>query len=151
MEDLKELCFSIPLCSQTDLHSSLLDGLMDLFASRGYIVEREWYVNHTHYYKTWMMPLKKNGFIDLYAFNGHWKVAIEFDTGNTLKRRSIEKLLESGADVVIGIAGARCATPILQNNIRKVMNAIEYTRPITKRFWIILLGKKVAEEIGWTQ
>jgi hypothetical protein len=148
IEDLKEVCFNVPLHDQTYLHSTLLDGLMDLFISRGFLVERERFVSHSHYYRTWMMPLKKKGFIDLYAFNDHWKVAIEFDTGNILKCRSIEKLLESGADIAIGIAGARCAAPVLQSNIRKVMKASEYAGPIKNKFWIILLGKRVAEEIG---
>jgi hypothetical protein len=146
--ELEDLFFKTSLDGPHDLHNALLQNLFDLFTANGYEAIREWPVNHVHYFRVWNMPIKKNGFIDLLAYNQIEKIAVEFDTGNELKQRSIEKLLESGADFAIGIVGARCISPKLQTNIRRVMKATEYIRPVDKRLWIVLLGKKIFEEIS---
>lgn len=146
IEEIKDLCFSVPLRNQ-DLHSALLERLADFFIYKGFIAEREWQVGFTHYHKTWNMALERKGFIDLVATDGQRKIAVEFDTGNTLKRRSIEKLLDCDAGVVIGIAGTGCSAPKLRENIKKVYDASSYTKHENKVMWIVLLGKKVAEEI----
>jgi len=92
------------------------------------------------------MPLTRHGFIDLVATDGCGKIAVEFDTGNVLKLRSIEKLLDCDAQLVIGIAGTRCAAPRLQMNIKRIAAASDYTKRENKEMWIILLAKKVAQK-----
>jgi hypothetical protein len=146
IEEICELCFNVSLESR-GLHWQLLDDLTILFLNKGYSVERECPVSHFRYNDIWGMPLRASGYIDLFAHKGCLRVAIEFDTLNALRRISIEKLLASGADIAIGIAGAKCSSPVLHKHIFSVRRAREYSKGSGQRLWIILLGKKSAEEI----
>jgi hypothetical protein len=47
--------------------------------------------------------VRQRGFIDFLVYFDNKKIAIEFDNGNRLKLKSIAKLLQSGADLMIGI------------------------------------------------
>ena len=47
--------------------------------------------------------VRQRGFIDILASLEEEKVAIEFDNGNNLKLKSISKLLQSDANIRIGV------------------------------------------------
>jgi hypothetical protein len=64
----------------------------------------------------------RKGYIDIYAY-GKYKIAIEIDTGHQLKYNSIEKLMESDANIRIGIIGDISHHYLLLNNIYRVKKA----------------------------
>ncbi len=76
---------------------------------------------------------RKRGFIDFWVTFENKRIAVEFDNGNKLKLKSICKLLQSGADLMIGIVRGNQYYNVKVSNIKRVkwiMNKLQISRKI---------------------
>jgi len=85
------------------------------------------------------------GYIDLLADDGNHKIAIEYDGRRSLKYKSIEKLLQSNADTLIGIVG----NGVLNPNIERVLEVMEGSGIMDRKVLLIAVSEKDSEEISW--
>ncbi len=137
IDDLAQICF-LELKSKDNLHSNLLSKLQLFLIGEGYHVMREYPIDFNTIRRRTRKEFVKLGYIDIYAEkrnrsllnytsskelnnNSPLNIAIEFDSGNLLKYKSIEKLLQSGADTCLGIVrGKSKATDLTSLNIERI-------------------------------
>ena len=85
------------------------------------------------------------GYIDLLADDRNHKIAIEYDGHKSLEHSSIEKLLQSNADTLVGIVGNGRLNP----NIERILEVIENSGTMNKKVLLIAVSEKDSEEISW--
>ena len=89
------------------------------------------------------------GYIDLVAQNEIEKIAIELDSGMHLKYKSIEKLLQSGYDILIGIIrGDIRDNNLMSENIERIK---KIPNPNFKKITLIVMANKITSEITGSQ
>jgi hypothetical protein len=83
----------------------------------------------------------------LVAFKNCRKIAIEFDTGNNLKFKGIEKLFQANADLCIGIVRGKCDTVVLNANVDRIEQVRRELGIFKKNIRLIVLAEKMAKKI----
>jgi len=80
------------------------------------------------------------GMIDLMAKLSNRKIAIEYDNGNSLKYKSIEKMFSTGFPIQIGIVrGNLSGRSVINQNIERIESRIKkFGRPF-REFWLVIL------------
>ncbi|KKN31936.1 hypothetical protein LCGC14_0818850, partial [marine sediment metagenome] len=98
-------------------HEFIQQELYEFLRDNGYDTYFEYYQEYYHKFRGTRQQGKtrliENGRVDIYAIKDIEAIAIEFDSGATLKWKSIEKLLQSNAQYCFGIvSGAKSDNPI---------------------------------------
>lgn len=91
--------------------------------------------------------IRKRGFIDLFAISDEDKVAIEFDNGNNLKLKSISKLLQSDANIRIGVVRGNQRYNVWWSNKRRIAHIMRRLRILNKPIFLIINSQKSASWI----
>ena len=83
------------------------------------------------------------------AFKGTQTIAIEFDNGLHLKLKSIEKLLCSGEQTLLGIVKGRRNSPELldENKLRIISRMKELYMP-NKRILVLIMLERVTIDVS---
>jgi len=143
--EIKKLCFSGGASIGGDLHSELITNLGYMLRTLNYRVQHEHPVSYMHRTLKTGRAQRYWGYIDLLADGGSHKIAVEFDGSRSLKYKSIEKLLQSDADTLIGIVGNGLLIP----NIERVLEVMESSGIMNKKVLLIAVSEKDSEEISW--
>jgi hypothetical protein len=142
--------FNIRRNREDELHLFVLNTVTSVLEAHGYNVYSEYPITHSHYYLKQDWTMNKNGYMDLMAINKEHRIAIEFDTDGILKKKSIEKLVESNTEYSIGISYGGSFRPSLgfatKDKIRDVLShAVKTECP--KKMWFIIIVRKILEEV----
>ena len=86
--------------------------------------------------------VERRGFIDFFVFFKQKTIAIEFDNGNRLKLKSISKLLQSEADVRIGIVRGNQRYNVWWSNKRRIAHIMKRLQIIRKPILLIINSQK---------
>lgn len=84
----------------------------------------------------------RRGFIDIFAVLGQEKVAIEFDNGNNLKLKSISKLLQSDANIRIGVVRGNQRVNVWSSNKRRISYVMKRLEILRKPICLIINSHK---------
>ena len=132
---------------RSELHRAMLIHIANFFRSEGYSVISEKPIPHKHIdRKQGGIEVQKNGFIDLFAEKDGFSVAIEFDDGTHIRKNSIEKLLQSDANMCIGIVKGRMNDALLSSNITRVEKQAKALN-IVRGIWLIIVTEKIAKRV----
>jgi len=127
VEEIRNLCFSQDIQNRKNLHSLLIDKLVTLFMRNNFRVVVESPVFHDHLTLKTGVVEGKQGYVDLLAIGQNQKIAIEFDSGTSLKFKSIEKLLQCDANILLGIVRGRSTSfnseTTLNHNRERILHA----------------------------
>lgn len=144
VDEIKKLCFSGARIGGNS-HSQFITNLGYLLQTHNYRVQHEYPISYMHRTLKTGIVQRRWGHIDLFADSWDHKIAIEYDDHRILKYKSIEKLLHSNADTLIGIVG----NGLLDNNIERILEVMEGLGILDKKVLLIAIPKKASEEILW--
>ena len=152
IEEIKSLCFSQDIQTRQNLHSLMINNLARLLVRNNFRVEVESPIFHDHLTLRTRVMEKTQGYIDLVAFGTSLKIAIEFDSRRSLKFKSIEKLLQCDADVLLGIVcgqskGSDYRTD-LDYNRERVLGVMRGLGIYNRKVLLIILSEKISEEVS---
>jgi len=145
IEEIKNLCFSSGASIGSDLHSEFIMNLEYLLRTHNYRVEHEYALSYDHRTLRTGTVQRQQGYIDLFAAGWNQRIAIEFDSRRSLKYKSIEKLLQFDADILIGIVG----NGTLSYNRERILEVMDYLGIIDRKVLLIGVSEKSSEEIRW--
>jgi len=120
-----QICFNEPLyATRGEFHERTITLIKDYLESIGFTCTREkpLIFDHTIWHGEGAEE-KRGGRLDLFAQDKDRKIAIEVDTGASLKNKSTEKLFQSGCDILIGIARGRAQWDnqrLLEKNLKRM-------------------------------
>lgn len=151
VEEIKKSCFNQDIQSRKNLHALLIDNLISLFRRNNYRVEIESSILRNHLRLRNGVVQGGKGYVDLLAIGQNQKIAIEFDSGATLRYNSIEKLLQSDADILIGIVRGYSYPQweLLDDNRMKIHKVMKYSGIYDRKLLLIIISEKTSEEISW--
>lgn len=146
IEAIKSLCFNQDARISGDFHSWFVRNLAQLLRTQNYRVERESPLFHDHLTLRTRKVRGKQGYVDLFATgcNGQ-TIAIEFDSGISLRYNSIEKLLQSDADILIGIVSGGT----LSHNRERILEVMSKSGITDRKVLLIVMSSKTSEEVVW--
>jgi hypothetical protein len=102
--DIDRICQYIDIQKRKGLHINFLRRLKFYFKTQYLGVRREYALKYQSIHRKTGELSWKTGLIDLVVFIEAKKlIAVEFDSGKKLKYKSLEKLLYSNSEVLIGI------------------------------------------------
>ena len=110
VEDIQKIVFECDVYSlkRSEIHKKIQNYLMGYLFEKGFKVTPEYRIRFRTLGRVkrlqGQVKESKIGYIDVFAQKNNLKIAVEFDTGASLKYKSLEKLLQSGANVCIAIA-----------------------------------------------
>ncbi len=118
------------------IHRVLQRRLRDVLRQAGYHAKAERAIPFVHSNE------HVQGLYDVYAASGRQSVAIEFDRARTMKRSTIDKLMQGDSDISIAIAlgtstknGARVRGDPRADNMRLINETIEETKVLINKEW----------------
>jgi len=150
VEEIKKICFAQDIGRRSILHDSLIDDLFDLLRNYNYYVIAECPIVYTHLSRKGITS-RRQGYMDLLAIGYNHRISIEFDSGITLKYKSIEKLLQSDVDIRIGIVrGKRNNAFLLQDNSEKIYEVAGYSQIFDKKLLLIIIFEGICKEMPFT-
>jgi len=125
-------------CSHIDangpvIHLTFLQELGSHLSSHGYTLHREYPTNFFSLRRRDNTSHFKRGFIDLLLDKNNLTIGIEFDNGNRLRFRNIEKLLQSHLSISIGIV--RTSSSISENISR--IKHVMLEQKLFSEFWLL--------------
>lgn len=141
------------LFGHQDIHYAFVGHIRMLFQKKGYWVELEVPIKHPSIRRKTNVHFQHNGFIDLVATKSGRTVAIEFDNGFRLKRKSVEKLLYYRADDSFGVVRGRIdssssgATARIRENPERIMQIAEQHQMILENFFFVVLTPWTIQKI----
>lgn len=106
--------------------------------------------------------LSKSGHIDIYARKNHIRLTIEYDTGATIRWKSLEKLLQSNVNICIAISHGNYNNNYAYEKNKKRVNRVfdeiydfytmfnnqaEIENLRAKKFWFGMVNLKMFEVI----
>jgi len=145
IELVREFCFDYRP-AYTYSHEEFQGDLTDFLRENGCQVINE--------YELVFDNVKENGdivqrrdFIDFLVFLNQKKIAIEFDNGNNLKLKSISKLLQSEADVIIGIVRGNQRYNVWYSNKRRMIRVMKSLQILRRPILLIINSQKSASWI----
>ncbi|GEM_PF-1722945 len=125
-------------------HELYLSELEAWLRAKGYETVREKTVLYEHRDRRSEATCSKRGLIDLYAKIKDHDVAVEFDNGKRLKFKSIEKMNNCGADILVGvITGGDDDKSIKKNHQR--YSEISTNSSVNRDVWLIVLSERRIE------
>lgn len=153
VEEIKKLCFSGGASIGGDPHTEFITDLAYLLRKNNYRVEVEHDLLYKHQTLRTRRVQRELGIIDLFAERAHdlfgkggnHTIAIEYDSQWSLKYKSIEKLLQSNADTLIGIVG----NGTLSDNKERILEVMDGSGIINRKVLLVAVSEKASEEICW--
>jgi hypothetical protein len=154
IERIKEVCFKQDITYKHTLHKELLNSIVEMLSAEGFNVEstrwqlenRKFRYKHIHS-RTGEVSLRKIGILDIFAEKEGFKIAIEFDNGTFMKTGSVEKLLQSKANMNIGIVKGISTFSFLKPNTEIIQEEAGKLKIKDREIWLVIIGEKVAEKI----
>lgn len=135
-------------CSHSDAngpvsHQTFLQELGAHLSSYGYRPHREYPSSFLSLRRRDNTSRLKRGFIDLLLDKNNLTIGIEYDNGNRLRFRNIEKLLQSHLTISVGIV--RTSSSISENvsRIKRVMGE----QKLFSEFWLLSIQDDKCERI----
>ena len=89
----------------------------------------------------------RRGLIDVFAVLEQDKVAIEFDNGNNIKLKSVSKLLQSDANIRIGVVRGNQRVNVWSSNKRRISYVMRRLEILRKPIYLIIISHKSASWI----
>lgn len=122
IDGIKEICFNFDCNNERRfIHRNTLNEIKNFLENCNFITQLEYPIIFDYKTTKGDTIFMKNGFIDLVAESNQIKIAIELDSGNHLKYKSIEKLLKTNFDILIGIVKGNSGSPeLIQENIDRI-------------------------------
>lgn len=162
INDIQKIVFECDIYSykRSEIHKKVQNYLIGYFYDKGFNITPEYRVKYRKLGRIKRLQGQaiesKIGYIDVFVQKNDLKIAIEFDSGASMKYKSLEKLLQAGANVCIAIAygpkkGSIGREKYYQvNNIsrlnqvydelcqhyREMNNMIGFNELINKDFWL---------------
>jgi hypothetical protein len=121
-------------------HDLFLTALENWLRVKGYVTVREQNIFYRHWDRRSDAICSKRGLIDLYARNNDHKVAVEFDNGKRLKFKSIEKLNDSDADILVGVVAGGADDKCIKNNYQRYSEVAINNVSVNRDVWLIILS-----------
>jgi len=140
IEIIREFCYKFGE-TYPNSHEYFQTSLMQLLQNKGCNVS----IEHEIFFdcvKANGEIVRRRGLIDLYVFFGEKRIAIEFDKGNRLKLKSICKLLQSDADIRIGVVRGNQRYNVWWSNKRRIAYIMKKLRILKKRILLIINSHK---------
>jgi hypothetical protein len=125
------------------VHQSFLRELGAYLSSRGYTPHLEYPTSFFGLRRRDSFSSIRKGYIDLLFEKDKLLVGIEFDNGNRLRFRNIEKLLQSNLDMSIGIVHTSSSIPENIHRIKQVM----LEQKLYTEFWLLSLQDDFCQRI----
>lgn len=122
-------------------HDRFLSDIGKWLMSKGLETIREKTVMYRHRDRKSGAICSIRGLIDLYAWNAYYKVAVEFDNGKRLKFKSIEKLNNSDADILVGVVVGSPGNRSVRNNNQRYGELANNNPSVNKDIWLIFLSE----------
>ncbi|HOE93330.1 MAG TPA: hypothetical protein PLK11_04150 [Methanofastidiosum sp.] len=141
IKSIERICFNQNLeIPRNELHSELLNKISIFLKNKNYLVVPEYSLQYETIERKTKTGKIKNGKIDVLAINLPQIIAIEFDSGLNLKYKSIEKLIQSEANILIGIVKGdkECGS---FSNLDRLASTLGNEK-IDKKFHLIMLAAK---------
>lgn len=115
--------------------------------TKGYGTAREKSVVYAHRDRRRDAVCSMRGLIDLYARNKDHKIAVEFDNGKRLKFKSIEKMNNSDADVLVGVIVGGSVDKGVSDNLQRYSEVSNNNPSVNKDVWLIILSESRIERL----
>jgi hypothetical protein len=145
VDEVKKLCFSRGASIGGDPHREFITNLEHLLRTRNYRVEKEYRLLYNHRTLKTGKVQRVHGDVDLFAEGWNHKIAIEYDGLISLRYKTIEKLLQSNADILIGIVG----NGTLNDNKERILKVMDDLRIKNRKLLLIAVSEKASEEVCW--
>ena len=147
VEQTKSFCFSCEM--ETSSHEGFLLGLSGLLVQNGWKVSREYPLSFRNVRKNGEIE-KRGGGIDLHASLQGKKIAVEFDMGQSLRFRNVAKLLQSKADMAIGIVGGSkgCTCSSLDSNKERIQYVMDKLGILDKSILLLIVNERKSASIA---
>ena len=129
----------------SNLHPLLIMNLERLLRMYNYKVQRESPLFHDHLTLSTGNVQGKQDYVDLLGIGWNCTIAIEFDSCKSLRYNSIEKLLQSDADVLIGIV----KDGTLNYNKERILEVMNESGITDRKVLLIVMSEKSSEEVRW--
>ena len=140
---LSEACFIEDInVARKVLHKSLLYHIKEVLLRNNFDVHLEEPLEFDYFKMSDGSVTLRQGYIDLVAKKEKIMVGVEFDSGSSLKHKSIEKLIQSPCDTCIGIVKGNAFTASIEYNIQQIKHKLLNVEPKKKTFWLIDLSQK---------
>ena len=143
VDEIKRLCFSRGASIGGDPHSEFIMNLEYLLRKNNYRVENGHDLLYKHLTLKTGRVQREHGIIDLFAEGLNHTIAIEYDSHRSLKYKSIEKLLQSNADILIGIVG----DGTLNYNKERILEVMGGSGITDKKVLLLAVAEKASEEV----
>ncbi len=146
IEPLKELLFTQEFKTRKDIHFPLIDQIEKLLRKQGFLMIKEKPINFMTKRVKDSQELIRSGFMDLYGKKEGVRIAIELDSGEHLKFKSIEKLLQSNANICIGIIyGNKNKKQLVNENVKRILSRMHFLNNTEKEFWIFMISERIVK------
>lgn len=126
-------------------HDLYLSDLEAWLRVKGYETAREKSIAYMHRGRKNDAICLTRGLIDLYARNNDHKVAVEFDNGKRLKFKSIEKMNNSDADILVGVIVGGADDKSVRSNRQRFSEIADNNSSVNRDVWLIVLSEKRIE------
>lgn len=151
VDEIRKSCFSRGASIGGDPHAEFITKLAYLLRKNNYRVEEEHDLLYNHLTLRTGRVRREHGIIDLFAERAHdfygergnHTIAIEYDSHRSLKYKSIEKLLQSNADTLIGIVG----NGELSDNKERILEVMNVSGTVHEKVLLITMFDKASEEV----
>ena len=128
-------------------HELYLNDLETWLRGRGYETAREKSIMYGHRDRKGDAICSKRGLIDLYAKNMDHDVAVEFDNGKRLKFKSMEKLNNSNADILVGVVAGDADDRSVEYNNQRYGEMASNNSLVVRGIWLIVLSEGKIERL----
>ncbi len=145
IEAIKWFCYNYsPIYKPT--HQRFQDDLCNSLRKKGCKVIKEYGLFFDNVKENGEI-VERGGYVDLFVFVNQQKIAVEFDGGNNLKLKSISKLLQSEADILIGIVRGNQRYNVWYSNKRRITDVMKRLQILRKPILLIINYQKSASWI----
>ncbi len=173
LRDIKKIVFKSKDISRErkKRHDFVQQKLFGYFIKKGFSVKSEFGIIFRKLSRRKGSSIKsdfRNGYIDIYAEKKGFRIAIEFDSGQSVKWKSLEKLFQSKAQLCIALVSGPTRNLEISRKIcyeRNLKRAKQVTNEIIdhferkdsfsfsstlkdKRFWIGIVNLGIFEKIN---
>lgn len=126
-------------------HDLYLSDLEAWLRAKGYETARERSITYEHRDRKSDAICLTRGLIDLCARNKDHEVAVEFDNGKRLKFKSIEKLNNSYADILVGVIVGGADDKGVRSNHQRFSEIAGNNSSVNRDVWLIILSERRIE------
>lgn len=126
-------------------HELYLNELETWLKAKGFETARERSTVYEHVDRKGGTICSKRGMVDLYAKGRDHKVAVEFDNGKRLKFKSIEKMNNSDADILVGVITGGPDNKGIKINLQRYRDISTNNPSVNRDIWLIVLSESRIE------